>query len=120
MAMGASKTTGKQSLSDLSSDCLMLIVQLRSAKNIDDPAQLRERTKAVLDRLDRAAKDAGFEREDIENAKFALVAFIDGFQAQAPGESQHVIAGRVFLFRSAGNGRESREVLPDGLGFEKF
>lgn len=77
MAMGVSKTPGKQSLSDLSGECFMLIVQLRSAKSIDDPAQLRERTKAVLDRFDRGARDAGVEREDIENAKFALVAFID-------------------------------------------
>ncbi len=77
MAPASSRSSGKQTLADLSSECLMLILQLRSAKTIDDPVQLRERTKAVLERLDRAAKDAGFEREDIENSRFALVAFID-------------------------------------------
>ena len=77
MAPGSSKSGSKQTLADLSSECLMLILQLRSAKTIDDPAQLRERTKAVLERLDRAARDAGFEREDVENSRFALVAFID-------------------------------------------
>lgn len=55
----------------------MLILQLRSAKSIDDPARLRERTKDVLDRLERQAKDSGFELDDIKNTKFALVAFID-------------------------------------------
>jgi hypothetical protein len=43
---------------------------------------------------------------------------LEGFQTQAAGLSQHVIAGRGFLFRSAGDGRKGSEVLPDGLGFE--
>src|SRR5271157_3372669 len=43
---------------------------------------------------------------------------LNGFQAQPAGQSEHITAGRGFLFRGAGNGRESCEVLPDGLGFE--
>lgn len=71
------KTDEKVTLSDVSSDCLMLILQLRSAKSIDDPTRLRERIKEVLDRMERRAKEVGISQEDVTNAKFALVAFID-------------------------------------------
>ncbi len=71
------KSNEKQTLPELGSECLMLILQLRLAKNIDDPARLRDRTKEVLDRLERRAKDIGMELEDIMNVKFVLVAFID-------------------------------------------
>jgi len=43
---------------------------------------------------------------------------LNGLEAQTAGKGKHIISGRGFLFRSAGNGRESSEVLPDGLGFE--
>jgi len=61
----------------MSSECLMLIQQLRLAKNVEDPQRLRSKTLEFLARLDREAKDAGFDAETCRNAKFALVAFLD-------------------------------------------
>lgn len=66
-----------QSLAESCSECLMLIQQVRLAPSIGDPQQLRARTLDVLKRFERKATDAGIDREEIQNAKFALVAFID-------------------------------------------
>jgi type VI secretion system protein ImpK len=55
----------------------MLILQLRIAKDLDDPDQLRVRIKELLSRLDANARSSGVEFEQVENARFALVAFID-------------------------------------------
>jgi len=43
---------------------------------------------------------------------------LHGFQAQAGGQRQHIIAGGGLLFRGARNGRQGGKVLPDGLWFE--
>jgi type VI secretion system protein ImpK len=55
----------------------MLIQQLRLAKNVEDPQMLRSKTLEVLARLERDARDNGFDTETCKNAKFALVAFLD-------------------------------------------
>lgn len=65
------------SLADVAGECLMLIQQLRLAKNVEDPARLRSKTMEVLTRFERTARDAGFESEACKNAEFALVAFLD-------------------------------------------
>ena len=73
--MQTPRAQGHQSLSDVCSECLMLIQQLRLATSIGP--QLRSRTLDVLKRLERNARDAGVENDEIQSAKFALVAFID-------------------------------------------
>jgi len=67
----------KRDLAALSSECLTLILQLRAAKNVEDPVQLRIKVLEVLARFDRRARDVGHELEDVQNTKFALVAFLD-------------------------------------------
>jgi len=75
--MQTTRLPERQSLAESCSETLMLIQQLRLAESIDDPRQLRSRTLDGLKRLERDARDVGLESEDIQNAKFALVAFID-------------------------------------------
>lgn len=75
--MALSRNGGQRSLAELSSDCLMLIQQLRLAKNVEDPRRLRSKTMEILTRFEHEAKDAGFDAETYKNAEFALVAFLD-------------------------------------------
>jgi type VI secretion system protein ImpK len=55
----------------------MLIQQLRLATSAINLPGLRARVLDVLKRLEREGRDAGFESGDIQQAEFALVAFID-------------------------------------------
>lgn len=64
-------------LSDLCGDMFTLIMQLYVTRELDDAEMLRRRIKDQLSRLERSAKDAGYEAEEIQNATFALIAFID-------------------------------------------
>lgn len=64
-------------LPGLCSEFLMLIMQIRVTRQLDDPATLRARVKDLLSRLDSKARSAGIEFEQLELAKFALVVFLD-------------------------------------------
>jgi type VI secretion system protein ImpK len=75
--MSTARNNGQRSLAELSSECLMLIQQLRLAKNVEDPQRLRSKTLEVLARMERDARDTGIDTETCRNAKFALVAFLD-------------------------------------------
>lgn len=64
-------------LSDICADCLMLILRLRTSQNFGDAEILRQRIISILNDIERTAKRQGFPMEDIQQAKFALVAFLD-------------------------------------------
>lgn len=71
-------TNAKLKLVDHASDCLMLIVQLRGAGgNLGESEELRRKIESFLDSFERRAKKSGYPLETIQEAKFALVAFID-------------------------------------------
>jgi type VI secretion system protein ImpK len=68
----------KIKLVDHASDCLMLILQLRGATgSIGDPDALRQKITSFLDTFERRSKKDGYSINDIQQAKFALVAFFD-------------------------------------------
>ncbi|MFX1263720.1 MAG: DotU family type IV/VI secretion system protein, partial [Promethearchaeota archaeon] len=67
----------KQGLPEICSDCLTLILQLRRTSELGDQSVLKERIFSLLSKVEREAKEAGIESEDIQWAIFALVAFID-------------------------------------------
>jgi type VI secretion system protein ImpK len=75
--MATSRSVEHHSLADIAGECLMLIQQLRLAKNVEDPHRLRPKTMEVLTRFEREAKNSGFDNETSKNAEFALVAFLD-------------------------------------------
>ena len=75
--MATSRSVEQHSLAETAGECLMLIQQLRLAKNVEDPSRLRPKTMEVLTRFEREAKNSGFDAETIRNAEFALVAFLD-------------------------------------------
>jgi type VI secretion system protein ImpK len=66
-----------QSLPDLAASLFSLILSLRSSAAYGRLEELRSRIGEYLDRIDKEGRDAGIAREDIEAAKYPLVAFID-------------------------------------------
>jgi type VI secretion system protein ImpK len=80
----------KASLNELCSDIVVLILQLRQAKTLPDPVQLRSRGKELFARFDHNARDMGLAAEEIDTARLALVAFFDEavFGLEFNGKSQ--------------------------------
>ena len=74
MSNGSGK---KKTLSDISSDCLMLILQLRATSDYGDPSKLKSKVIDMFDGFEQSARSAGVDNEKIKLAKFALVAFLD-------------------------------------------
>jgi len=76
--MEPEKTSSRvQSLPDLAGSLFSLILSLRSSASYGREDELRARIGEYLDRIDREGRESGIAREDIEAAKFPLVAFID-------------------------------------------
>lgn len=67
----------KKDLMEFCSDCITLILQLRNTSDYGDQDTLRSRIHELLKKVERDAKVAGIDYEDIHYAIFALVAFID-------------------------------------------
>ena len=64
-------------LADVYAPCFTLTLQLRAAHEYGDAAVLRQRIKALLEKIRRAAAQSGVPPEDVREAEFALIAFID-------------------------------------------
>ena len=69
--------TKKKKLADIASDCLILILQLRSTDNYGEPAVLKNHIIEMFDKFEHEARSAGIDNEKIVSVKFALIAFLD-------------------------------------------
>jgi type VI secretion system protein ImpK len=67
----------RKNIADLSSETLMLILQLRSTNNYGDANTLKTRVSELFERFERDARSAVIDNEKVRSAKFALVAFLD-------------------------------------------
>jgi len=67
----------KKSLMEVCSDGFALILKLRDTSEYGDPELLRQRILDLLGRIEHDAKEAGIEYDDIHQAIFALIAFLD-------------------------------------------
>jgi type VI secretion system protein ImpK len=67
----------KKSLMEVCSDGFALVLKLRDTSEYGDPELLRQRILDLLGRIEHDAKEAGIEPEDIRQAVFALIAFLD-------------------------------------------
>lgn len=66
-----------QRLSEIYSPCFALVLQMRATNDLGEADVLRDRIKKLLDKSGLEATRAGHAREDVQDAKFAMVAFID-------------------------------------------
>ncbi len=64
-------------LAEIYAPCFTLILQLRASHEFGEAEMLRQRVKDLLDRSEREASRLGVSSEDLRQAKFTLVAFID-------------------------------------------
>lgn len=77
MEIPSQKSETKKPISDIASECLMLILQLRSTNDYGNPDSLSSHLAQMFERFEREARSAGIDNEKILKAKFALVAFLD-------------------------------------------
>ncbi len=68
---------GVSSLADLAASVFSLILSLRTSANYGTHDELRTKIGGYLDRIDHEGLEAGIARQDLEAAKYPLVAFID-------------------------------------------
>lgn len=59
------------------SNVITLAMQLSSAQDLPAPEVMRQRIASLLDNMDQRAQQVGLPMEDVLEAKYALVAFID-------------------------------------------
>jgi len=67
----------KKNLSDLASECFILILQLRSTNDYGSATILKSRVIEMFDKFENNARRIGIDNEKVRLAKFALVAFLD-------------------------------------------
>ncbi len=77
MDIPSKKSDLKIPISDIASECFMLILQLRSTNNYGNPESLKARVTEMFQRFERESRSAGIDNEKVKKATFALVAFLD-------------------------------------------
>lgn len=70
-------TDASDRLADAFAPCFALLLKLRSVEKFGDPARLRDRIRGLLEEARHAARENGISPEDIDRARFAVVAFVD-------------------------------------------
>lgn len=126
----------KRNLTDLSQDILLYTVLLQELKwtnissnfDIGSPDELRIKIKSQITDFERLAREAKIDKEDIQQALFALVAFLDETIKNSSWKSREVwqanplaaelfssfIAGKEFFTRLDAlrkNAKEKIEVI---------
>jgi type VI secretion system protein ImpK len=72
------------------SEVIGLAAQLGNARDLPPPDVLQRRIEGLLDRMSRRAEEAGLVPQDINDIKYALVAFVDEqiLKSEWPGRMQ--------------------------------
>lgn len=84
----------KARLVDLAADWLGLIVALKGAQGLADPAGLRAQALEHKSRFEQAAREKSFAAADTEAATYALVAFLDETVLNAAGAAREAWISR--------------------------
>lgn len=67
----------KKNLSDIASECFILILQLRATTNYGTAGVLKSKVLDMFDKFENNSRKIGVDNEKVRLAKFALVAFLD-------------------------------------------
>ncbi len=67
----------RKTLADIASDCLILILQLRGIDDYGDHGVLLNHINEMFDKFEHDARSAAIDKEKVNIAKFALIAFLD-------------------------------------------
>lgn len=67
----------KKNISDIASECFILIIQLRATNDYGSASLLKTRVIEMFDKFENNARRIGIDNEKVRMVKFALVAFLD-------------------------------------------
>lgn len=86
MNLDLTKTLGgAKDLQGLCTDLFLIVIRMREAEDLGDPASLRKLIGYYLDLFEKNCKAIGIQNESIQDAKYALVALIDETVLSVPG-----------------------------------
>ncbi len=94
-------------LSELAAELFTLTYSLRRGTAPNDPADVRQKTITLLERFDSEARKAGYAADQVEAARFALVALVDEtvLSSQWPGKDiwrSNPLQRELFKINTAG------------------
>ncbi len=84
----------KARLVDLASDWLSTVLALAQVRDLPDASALRARALELKSRFEREAGELGFTATDVEDAVFAMVAFLDQTVLNNTGPAREAWIGR--------------------------
>lgn len=90
---GASRPA-KARLVDLASDWLSTVLALAQVQELPDASALRARALELKSRFERESGELGFAAADVEDAVFAMVAFLDQTVLNSKGPARDAWIGR--------------------------
>ena len=86
MNLDVTKTIGgNKDLQGLCTDLFLIVIRMREAEDLGDPASLRKLISYFLDLFEKNCKAIGITADSINDAKYALVALIDETVLSVPG-----------------------------------
>lgn len=86
MNLDVTKTIGgARDLSGLCTDLFLIVIRMREAEDLGDPAALRKLIGYFLNLFEKNCKAIGIKDDSISAAKYALVALIDETVLSVPG-----------------------------------
>lgn len=86
MNLDLTKTLGgAKDLQGLCTDLFLIVIHMREAEDLGDPASLRKLIGFYLDLFEKNCKALGIPADSIQEAKYALVALIDETVLSVPG-----------------------------------
>jgi type VI secretion system protein ImpK len=86
MNLDLSKTlSGPRDISALCTDLFLIIIRMREAEDLGDPASLRKLIGFYLDLFQKNCKAIGMSDDSIAEAKYAIVALMDETVLSVPG-----------------------------------
>jgi type VI secretion system protein ImpK len=86
MNLDVTKTIGvARDLTGLCTDLFLIVIRMREAENLGDPAALRKLIGYFLNLFDKNCKAIGIKDDSIMEAKYALVSLMDETVLSVPG-----------------------------------
>ncbi|MCX7727054.1 MAG: type IVB secretion system protein IcmH/DotU [Chitinispirillaceae bacterium] len=86
MSLDLTKTVGgRKDIEGLCTDLFLIVIRMREAEDLGEPAALRKLIHYYLDLFEKNCKAIGISSEAILNAKYAIVALIDETVLSVPG-----------------------------------
>jgi type VI secretion system protein ImpK len=86
MSLDVTKTLGgNKDIQGLCTDLFLIVIRMREAEDLGDPASLRKLIGYFLDLFEKNCKAIGITQDSISEAKYALVALIDETVLSVPG-----------------------------------